>query len=360
MIIGGEHTINPLQYKNNKFNYYKNVISSIEKKYYISYTFGGYYSILSILSSIKNKYGENINILLPSYMCPSILKPLKILKLHYKFYKVDSDLFIDKNNLKTIIDTNTKIVFIIDYFGKSQKEYIQDLIIELKEKQILIIQDIVQCLEIDEYNFYGDFIFNSFRKFFPYEGSIIFSNQKIDIDFSDTNRKYILFKRFGQILRFYANITHIIPSSWFLLFLKIAEKNYYKNSIISIPKNTLKKLNKFDISSMIENQKTYYKLFNKDFENDIPKFLSSDKFCPLGLVLKVKERNSLRKYLINNSIYTPIHWILLEEIYNNTNYYESKELSNKIITIPLININENKYKYIINKILKYEYLLESI
>jgi hypothetical protein len=351
MIIGGEHYFTPGQLLRNSKGYIDHLIENFKSDYHINFTFGGYFSLLAIIDAIKPNFNSDSIVLLPSYMCPSILLPFKSKGIEYRFYKVDDELYIDIEYLKSIIDEKVKAVLFIDYFGASQLDRIQPVIDILRLKNIAVIQDVVQCLEINKKFLFGDYIFNSFRKFFPFEGSILLSKEKMNINFSEENNKYVKFKRIGQFLR-YAHIKYrLFSSKYFLRYLNKAEHNYHTDSVYRMPKFNLKQLNKFDIDKMSSNQKHYFNLLYENLGNNVPKLLQKNDYVPLGFVIKLNNRDNVRKGLFIQNIFPPIHWILSAE-FENKIFEKSIQLSKRILSIPIIGITAEKYKYLSENLLK--------
>ena len=76
------------------------------------------------------------------------------------------------------------------------------------------------------------------------------------------------------------------------------------------------------LNKLLENK--YNGIFNK---------ISNDEI-PLGLILLVKDRDKLRKFLLKKRIFTSIHWPIKQKLSKSTfkfDYY----LANHIITIPI-------------------------
>ncbi|HOX77114.1 MAG TPA: hypothetical protein PLW31_03665 [Bacteroidales bacterium] len=352
MYIGGEHTFSPgLLFKpsNNSFD---NLISDLEKHYFINYTFGGYYSLLAILDHLKSDIDEESEVLLPSYLCQSILQPFKARNIKYNFYRVDQNLYVDISHLLSLINKNVKAVLFIDYFGATQKDRLSTTIDFLSSKNIFIIQDMVQCLHLDQDKMFGDYIFNSFRKFFPIEGSVLLSKKEININFSKrTCSKFVLNKRMGQLLRYFHVNYGMFSSSSFLKFFKTADKNYYDEQNYKMSKTSRAILKKFDIDLLIKTQKQYYQFLLDNFGNYVPELLNNQRFVPLGFVIVVPERDLLRKKLFLENVYPPVHWILSDEI-DDQLFSESIALSKSILTFPLLNMNDNKFDFMIKKMLE--------
>lgn len=362
MIIGGEHYFTPSSLFRKSKGYFDNLVADFKNEYFVNFTFGGYYSLLAILDNIKPILNDESVILLPSYLCTTILKPFKLRGVSYKFYRIDCDLFIDTDHLISMIDEKVKAILFIDYFGASQLYRIKPIIKILREKNIRIIQDVVQCLEINQSTLFGDYIFNSFRKFFPFEGSIILSKLEMKINFSKYPNKYIKYKRMGQLLRYLHIELHLFSSKLFLKFLKMAEDNYYSENILPLEKFNMNQLNKFDLSEIIERQKKYYTKLLNLFENHIPELLKKNDFVPFGFVIKINERDTIRRKMFKQNIFPPIHWILSEEI-EKKQFENSILLASEILTIPLLYFSDKKYEYLfdnLNRIIGNESISKSI
>lgn len=351
MIIGGEHFFAPgFIFKKSK-GYIDDLIKDFQSEYHVNFTFGGHYSLLAIIDEIKSKFDDHSIVLLPSYLCPSILKPFKSKEIKYRFYKVDENLFIDTDYLISIIDSDVKAVLFIDYFGASQKVQLRPVIEKLKSKKIIIIQDVVQCLQIRKDQLFGDYLFNSFRKFFPFEGSILLSKEKMNIDFGQIGNRYLIYKRVGQLIRYFHVKYNLFSENHFLSLFRKAEKCYYSNDILRMPKFNLRQLNKYNIEFIADRQRYYSNQLFSIFSDKVPGLLYRSDFVPLGFVIKIEGRDEIRRVLFEKNIFPPIHWLLSDEIDLHI-FNESIELSNSILTIPLINMNDIKYKYLIQNLNK--------
>jgi hypothetical protein len=354
VVIGGEHVFKKSLIRGKSVGYLDFLKKRFCDTYNIEFTFGGYYSLLAIVDFIIKKNNANFSVLLPSYLCPSMLKPFDLRSIKYDFYEVDDNLLINSDHLLSAITPETKAVLFIDYFGASQSEQWYESINEIRTKGIYIIQDVVQCLDLIKTNIYGDFIFNSFRKFIPVEGSILLSKQNLDIIWSNDSIAELYLKRLGQYLRRINLKINIIPSYLFIAALNKFEQNYYKTQVYLLPDLNKDYINKVDIFRLIDIQIKNYSCLEKSFSKLIPQLLlnQSGNFTPLGFVIKVKKRDSFRKYLAKNRIFAPIHWQLSDKI-DKIKFGNSWKLSESIVTIPIINIGPDEMNYLIEKLNHY-------
>jgi len=342
--IGGEYYYSPLiLFKKKKFDLENYLKDKYSQKYFY-FTGGGYYSIFKIIEEIG--FENNQEILLPSYLCPTILIPFKKRNIKYRFFRINKNLEIDINDLKSKVNEDTKVVFFIKYFGFPPKNEVLSFLKEIKEKKIILIEDSVQSF-FSDIELIGDYCFNSFRKFLPLDGSVIISNDKIKTKHkSKSFTKYFFLKLIGQHLRMLSiNFQILDLSKMFLNLFSLANEDYYKH--IEVNFNWWNKfiLSKYDIGLLKEQRYNNYVSLLDNFKDiALIKEINSN-IVPLGFPVLIKNRNEIRKNLISKNIFCPVHWILPDEIDKNE-FKDSWYLSEYLLTIP---INENfgvaEYEY---------------
>ena len=122
-------------------------------------------------------------VLLPSYLCPSILNALAPCGLAFAFYQVRPDLDIDLEDL-TLKARGQRAVYFINYFGFNQPPEAQAALHGLQEKGVLVIEDNAQAAFHPQP--LGDFAFSSLRKFCAHDGGYLATNK----DMSAITAKY--------------------------------------------------------------------------------------------------------------------------------------------------------------------------
>lgn len=348
--IGGEKTF-PLtiffiKKKNDIFKYFEDNF----KDFYINYTFGGYFSLLAIIDDLKLRKNRDI-FLLPSYLCETMLKPFEIRQIKYDFYRVDSQLKPDFDHIKSLIQSGGKAILFIDYMGVSQKEHISPFIELFRKFKVKIIQDCVQVIDIKKNNIYGDYLFNSFRKTTPFEGSVIISKAPMNIYYNRSiNFKFVFLKRVAQILRYTYLNYNFGKSSLFLLIFEKAEKFYYSHKIFKLPKLNKHLIKKIDFNLLKKRHLCAYKFLETKIPNIMSFSIKNKDFIPFGAMMISSERNKLRYSLIKNNIFCPIHWVLPLQIINNCFFEDSVNISKEILTIPLSDLTNDKLNLLVNKI----------
>ena len=330
--IGGEPFYSPFKLislpKNNIRNYF---LERFPGKH-LTYTYGGYYSLRVILQHLKLSKDEKV--LLPSYMCPTILYPFKELGILYEFYKVNRNLQIDLVDLSKRVDGKAKVVFFINYFGFKQSDEVITALLKLKESGIIIIQDVVQDFYVQNNDLIGNYAFMSFRKFFPCEGSIIISQDKIDdVVIKGKNKAYFNNKLKGRFWRYY-HYKYGCDEKRFLTLFEKANKSYRLPENIKFTKYDEYVLNRIDFEKDKETRRCNFKMLlgllgDKAIFKSLP-----DNVVPLLFPIVISSRDSIQMKLRDKNIFCPVHWKLTDEFQCDV-CKESVELSEMIISIPI-------------------------
>lgn len=109
-------------------------------------------------------------VLLPSYLCPSILTALERSSLSFDFYRVNEDLSIDLDDLARNAAVHRALYF-INYFGFSPSDETSRFFKTMQQDGKLVIEDNAQAGFASQTS--GDFVFNSLRKLAPYDGGYL-------------------------------------------------------------------------------------------------------------------------------------------------------------------------------------------
>lgn len=346
--IGGEYFYSPsILLKKKKFDLNNYLKDKYSQKYFY-FTGGGYYSIIGILQQLKVKDYQNV--LLPSYLCPTILYPFKRLNIKYRFFKIKNNLDIDIRDIENKIDINTRAIYFIDYFGFPQNDKTISFLRGVKKTQnIILIQDIAQSFFSDN-EMIGDFAFNSFRKFLPVDGSIIISDEIINYKFEKSYVNYHFQRFYAQFLRYLHIKYNIGYAEYFLKYFHKADKSYYKEKLLSFNKFNRYLLSKYDIGMFSSKRKRNYSIIFEIIKDKVIYKVFNKNNVPLGIPIIVENRNTIRNELIKKNIFCPIHWKLSDEIDKNE-FAESWYLSEHLLTIPVReNFGESDLNYLIENL----------
>ncbi len=318
------------------------------------FTLSGRTSIYYILKNII----KNINLkkaYLPSYCCESISLPFIDLGIEVVYY----DVYFD-NGLKYNINLNQEcdIFFAINYFGYSCMN-MEDYIKQFKKKGKIVIEDITHSIFSNKkYSEYSDYLFASLRKWFPIAsgGIAVNMNSNFLLNLENTNKDMISIKTEAMknkenymsnsegkkevFLKQYSESEKILDSDY---------KNY------SIDEDSLKIIMGINIEEIINRRKENIKIIYEKLKNNkYIKFMEEkydEKDCLLfvPIILDTKLRDKLRKYLIENKVYLPIHWILNKKL-NNIFDHELSLVCDQRYTNEQINIYIDKMINFLKKV----------
>lgn len=332
VIVGGEFVFSPgilLKPDLHQFSDYGSTLAEYRRYY----TFGAYYSLKAVIRHLDFQPREYV--LLPSYLCPTIIEPFRQAGVKYDFYKMKEGLLPDLEDISKKTGPGLKAALFIDYFGFPQKDYLAPIIGYLKDKGVSIIQDTVQCWLDNEADLYGDFCLNSVRKIAPFEASVLFSRVPLDIHLNNRSRaKFLLHKRYAQLLR-YCHIRYgVFKPSTFLKHLDISNQNYHHDQIIGMPLINRYMLNRIDFTALGRKRKIVY---NEIIEKIQPRMIvqtSSSDSVPLGLAVYLENRDTKKTKLHALDIHCPLHWLLSAEIDKKEHEY-SWDMQNHELTLPI-------------------------
>ena len=299
---------------------------------------GGQSAIEFILKDINLSMSDFV--MVPSYLCPTILYKFNQLHINYLFYKINSKLQIDINDIKeNITNYNVKAILFIDYFGFFHDDETLKFLKSLKKKEIFLIEDAVQMLwnkRLDK--FIGDYIFNSYRKFFPTDGSFVITKNISSFDFTESQYSEIVQKARVNKTNYINN--HLESQADYLHLFSKADKEYYQinhiNGMSNVEKRYIMSID-FDLVSKLRINNYNYLHDKLALVEDI-EILFSRKLIgeniPLTLPIRINNRDKVREKMKESLIFCPIHWDLSNESWTKK-YPESVELSNTILSLPI-------------------------
>lgn len=334
-IIGGEFTLDPEISGRPQTE----SVDMLAKRYHPEYnhylTGGGYYSLKVILGHLKAT-GRTVHpVLLPSFLCPTILKPFSEMNIPFRFYPVDMHLKPDINELRSMIEDPAKqAALIIPYFGFGPDAESRVLLRALKAEGLSIIEDRAQCL-FPGFEPVGDYLFYSFRKMLPADGSLLLSQEELQFTTEHNNDEYIKSRREARELRHRFIAGGENTENEFLKLIEYSEENYYQRGIASFDSFSLGVVARTDIQHEVSKRQELYALLNQHLSHcAVLRKPDISTASPLCFPVKVQRRNELLKLLKENNIYAPVHWRIGKDVVPEA-FTESHLLSESIISLPI-------------------------
>lgn len=279
------------------------------------------YQILQYLQKENGIY----RILLPDYLCSSVLVPAKNLGLEYKFYPIGETLDLEKDTFIKLYDKGTAVL-LINYYGlkdlSSQVAFIREL-----DKEAIIIEDDVQAFYEFKRDLNGvDFKFTSLRKTYAVpDGGLVKTNQSLP--FLDSINTFGQYKAAAALLKsmregnfndqiyleLFEKGESLIDSELECGMSPIAKKLY---SYVDEERTKVRRLN--NAKYLLE------QLAKLEIKPILP--LTEDH-VPLFIPIILNNRDIVRKAMFKKEIFCPVHWPLEGEELQRGRVMAEKELS---------------------------------
>lgn len=328
--VGGEFYFNLSDVRKNYGSLERFINGQTSYKNY-GFFAGGSYAIKWILRDLKTRL-KTATLLLPSYLCQSIITAVESEGVNFEFYSVDKELNLNLDEINARLQKPDVVLYLINYFGFGQKDSTLQLVKKAKEKyNTLVIEDDVQsCFSSKKP--YGDYLFNSFKKWHSVDGSIVFSNFKLP-EITVYDLSYLRYRKATRSYRYLQQELGLPVEQLYLDSVENASKEYLKPELFGMHGNDKKRFNQINL----ERQKS---IRRKNFHHllealdsialfkEIPEYV-----VPFSFPVTISNRNHKRTELFEENIYCPIHWntpVLLKN-----KYPESELLSDSVLSIPI-------------------------
>ena len=264
-------------------------------------------ALYQILNYLKNEKAVK-HILLPDYLCSSVLIPVKALNLKFTFYQIDDNLELIKESFVKSYFAGTAIL-IINYYGLKNLDNQVKAIREVDENAIIIEDDVQAYYEFMKPLINVDFKFTSLRKTFAIpDGGLV--KTKFHLPIVDKPNTFGQYKYAAALLKsmregnFNDNI-----------YLELFEKG---EDLIDVElecgmSHIANKL----YSSVFEEHVKYMRINNanyliKELEKiGVTPILSlNEDHVPLFIPIALENRDKVRNAMFKEQIFCPVHWPL--------------------------------------------------
>lgn len=272
------------------------------------YTYSSGRAVLyQILNYLKQDRGI-MRVLLPDYLCSSVLVPVKALGLEFAFYQIDERLELEQDNLSKLYGDNT-VIILINYFGLKNLETQIKAIRNIDERAIIIEDDVQAYYEFLKPLGEVDFKFTSLRKTFAIpDGGLVKTKHRMPVvDKPNTFGQYkaaaALLKSMREgnfndkiYLELFEKGESLIDEEIECGMSRIAKKLYYyindehvKVRRLNNAHYLLEKLKKIGIKPILP---------------------LNEGYVPLFIPITLEKRDVVRKAMFQKEIFCPVHWPL--------------------------------------------------
>lgn len=315
MKIGGEFEIDP--------SYLKGV-SSYDPKSDLLFYSSGRSALMAILNHISETKPKTIHI--PYYICQSVVDACSLAGFNIQFYEVNVRFLLPAGYLDKVKKNET--ILTVNYFG-----FVDDntTVKTIKDKRpdLTTISDQTQSFWTYQ-DSHADYSFTSLRKHFPVpDGALIHTNiVSLTNENSTKENTFYQSKLLGSLLKWYKTDDEI-----YLQFFeegeRILDKDDQIKSASKVSQYIFENLNFEEIKKQrTENTKLIYELGKKSGLHFVFDF--DENVIPLNIPILLQNRDRVRKSLMKENVFLPIHWPL-EKF--NLKSKKSKSLANQELSL---------------------------
>lgn len=264
-------------------------------------------ALYNILADVRRKHGSG-TVILPDYLCSSILVSVKHAGMQYVFCPIDDSLEFDRNQFSAVYKPGYAVLM-INYFGlmdlSSQVRFIRST-----DPAAIIIEDDVQAY----YEFTGplagvDYKFTSLRKTFAVPDGGLAVCAEGHLDERQSEGSFYKYKMAGSVLK--ANRNPLLYNDE--IYLKLFEKGEecidldLESRMSEISRRLFGDIDASRVA-YIRNRNAGYILAGLKSMGIEPILPISEDKVPLFVPVWLKDRNKVRKNMFKHDVYCPYHW----------------------------------------------------
>ncbi|MGA9398373.1 MAG: hypothetical protein WBV22_08965 [Anaerolineaceae bacterium] len=278
-------------------------------------------------------------ILLPSYLCPTIVTTLERGGLACDYYQINMDYSIDLDDLaQKVIDYQA--IYFINYFGFLHPLPVRNFLSSLRQEGVIVVEDNAQAGFNNHHT--GDFILNSMRKLAAYDGGYLITPYDVMPYVNKyqgrPNRRLPLIREYRERLATYL-FQGTGKHDELVQMYKLAE-NYYESDLVvegdPQERQQIERLDWKGIKQVRRENYTYMLSLISGISELSPVYLDlQEDNMPLGLPVYVSgvPRDWLFDELGNAGIGLTIHWDeLLRDPHLNQNRV-AVNMASRILTL---------------------------
>ncbi|WP_296028667.1 hypothetical protein [uncultured Treponema sp.] len=292
-VIGGEFEVSPdlLKINNSKLNYFG-------ADYLFSTGRAALYNIL------LNEVADTV--IIPDYICGCVPKTVVATEKKIFKYHVNSDFTFEF--LKEIQNIKNPVVLLVNFFGLVDVDFVIKQIKEIYENPVIILDDVQSLWDLKK-DHKVDYVFSSFRKWLPVQdGAPVKTSKKLVC--SGKENIFAKDKIVGSLLKFYRDYKEVSDVDYLNNFEQ-AEQTLDENWNCEVSSFTRNILNNIDYEYIAAKRRNNAIYLCSKMGATIS--LMKDKLCDIAFVpmfvpIFLENRNEMRKKLMKNNIFCPVHW----------------------------------------------------
>lgn len=251
------------------------------------------------------------HVLLPEFICESVTNCFDRHQVSY--YKLKNNFSIDLDDLWGKIQHRNTIVFIMHYFGALQNPEILSEVRSLADENgAIVIEDTTHSIFTKSQTI-GDYMICSIRKWLPLPGggSLHYNQNRCNITEPDYHKSTDNYRSYGMVLKdLYLKTGYDCNLEYRRIFSDSERRLDNQKEIYEISDFAKYIASCVDVGESKLARKHNYDLLNNYLMRSgikpVVELRESD--IPLVYPIRVKNRDKLRAYLMDNKIYCAVHW----------------------------------------------------
>lgn len=283
-------------------------------------------------------------VLLPSYLCDSMVQAVCDEGLKPQYYAVNRDLSVNPNALQRALTPQVSAIMAVGYFGAAPAETVLQF---AKSQGIPLCIDLSHSMlsdvATDSQSSDGQVVVASLRKLFPLaDGGLVFAPGILPPSILDMPSRHAQLRTAAMIWK--SALT--TAGSWTnkpyrAAFLAAEDVLDHQAEITSISETSRVLLQLLDLAELRRRRITNYQVllnasqqWGRKVVSLLPE-LSAQGICPLGFPVLCEDqesRNRLRTFLVQHGVFPPVHWITEAERLHE--FPDAKWLQDRTMTIP--------------------------
>lgn len=309
-------------------------------------------AIKLIAQILKDSSKESV--LLPAYLCQSMIQPFREAGIRVDFFGINADLTIDTRDLERMVsDFQPGAVLFINYFGFPVNP-IDAACLRRVKQECWIIEDCAQgsLIEFEQpvVGDIGDFVLTSFRKYLPIpDGGVLINRTEIATPaLPPADGPFIRHRLIAKFLRYeFLNGGFGQPSleeAYLDLFANAEGDLDSEVPLQGMSVVSEKLMAGIDLQRVMEQRRSNFRYLLSAFESS-PQLQSigepmlgelSEGVSPLvfPIQMSVKSRDPLRQALIARKVFCPVHWPTPTELMKKP-FPQAHQLSNQMLGLTI-------------------------
>lgn len=333
MEIGSEFWINKMPEDNSNVE----IPNWLSRFGSVSLTSSGRGAISLLLHQITP---QNKSVLLPEYICESVITPFIEFGYTCYFYQVDINLCPIVKDIE--IYEHVGVFLHMGYYGFQTNSNLSDILSRFRINSTIVIEDVTHNL-FSSFNNYieNNFIIGSIRKWFGIpSGGFVASTKDcfnkpsfISDEFSSLRMLALINK--GKYMK---SNDQNLKKEFLFQFSKAEELLNEDSNPYKIDALSMKLIQSLDVDELVNTRRVNFRILLKGLGNinniKVPFKQLENNQCPFFFPIMINgNRDEIRKKLINEQIYCPIHWPIPDQV-NDGKSYINLEVYSNILSIP--------------------------